>query len=199
MTGPLILASASSTRASLLRGAGVQIEIAPADIDEAVIRDQGQTLGKDPAVIAAELAVAKAKVVSAQHPNAIVLGADQVLVHRNDLLSKASDLSEARAHLLRLRGETHRLISAAAIVRGGQTLWHDADHAELTMRDFSDAFLDSYLATTEDQILWSVGCYQLEGPGAQLFERVDGDYFTVLGLPLLAVLRALRETGHVAN
>ena len=199
MMSDLVLASASTARASLLQGAGIQVEIRPADIDEATIRDRGVAAGQDPADIATELAIAKAKTVSEQFPNTMVLGADQVLVHDHTLMSKARDMPEAREHLLRLRGGTHQLISAAALVIDGQTLWHGADHVKLTMWSFSDEFLDSYLEFAGEQILWSVGCYQLEGLGAQLFERVDGDYFTVLGLPLLAVLKALRETGSVKN
>lgn len=195
----LVLASASAVRASLLKGAGIQVEIKPADIDEAAIRDRGVAAGQDPIQIATDLAVAKAKTVSKEFPNAMILGADQVLVHENSLMSKARDMAEAREHLLRLRGGTHKLISAVALVFNGQTLWHDADHVRLTMWSFSDEFLDSYLQSAGEQILWSVGCYQLEGLGAQLFERVDGDYFTVLGLPLLAVLKALRETSAGEN
>ena len=195
--GPLILASASRARSRLLAGAGLEFQTCPADIDEAAIRDQGLAAGHDAARIAGDLATAKARAVATRSPGALVLGSDQVLLHGDALLSKPDDRSEAGAQLRRLRDGTHKLVSAAAILRDQQLLWRHAQSVELSMRDFSDAFLDDYLDRAGDVVLGSVGTYHLEGLGAQLFTRVDGDYFTVLGLPLLAVLQALRDIGYL--
>lgn len=198
MTGrPLILASASAARAALLKGAGLEFRACPADLDERRIRDRGLAAGYRPCRIARDLAIAKAHAVAGSIPGALVLGSDQVLFHGSRLVSKPSDRAEARAQLLQLRGATHRLISAAALVRDGTLCWDHSQSVEMTMRDFSDAFLDDYLDRVGDSVLAAVGAYHLEGLGAQLFTRIDGDYFTVLGLPLLAVLQALRDIGYV--
>lgn len=193
----LILASASSARAALLRGAGVPFSAIPAKVDEEAIKTRYLAAGCSPALVAAELAAAKALALAPSNPNALVLGADQVLVHGGRLLSKAPTRSAARDQLRALRGGEHQLISAAALVRDGVVVWRDSQAATLAMRDFSDDFLEDYLDRTGDLALSSVGCYHLEGLGAQLFSRVDGDYFTVLGLPLIAVLGALREQGVI--
>lgn len=194
---PLILASASTARKALLEGAGLDFRTSPADIDEAWIRDQGIAAGIGPDRIARDLAIAKARAVAARSPGAIVLGADQILIRQGQLVSKPRDRSRARAQLVLLRGGPHTLLSAAVLVRDGALLWEHAQTASLTMRDFSDAFLDDYLDRAGADVLASVGAYHLEGLGAQLFTRVEGDYFTVLGLPLLAVLQALRDIGHL--
>ena len=191
----LILASASTARAALLRAAGVDFTAMPADVDEDALKAGCLAAGQSPASIAGALASAKALVLSSTNADALVLGADQVLVHDGRLLSKARDRQSARDQLRALRGGEHQLISAAALVRDGEVVWQDSQCATLAMRDFSDAFLEDYLDRIGDLALSSVGCYHLEGLGAQLFSRVDGDYFTVLGLPLIAVLGALREKG----
>jgi septum formation protein len=189
----LILASASQTRQRMLADAGVVFTAHPADLDEAAVKTR--MTGSAPDAVAAELARQKALQVSAAYPGKMVLGADSVLAFDGALISKASGLDAARALLMRLGGRNHQLVSAAALARDGRVLWHGAQTVTLTMRPFSPAFLDAYLAAEGAAILSSVGCYRFEGLGAQLFERVDGDYFAVLGLPLLAVLAALRQEG----
>lgn len=195
MSARLILATASRTRISMFRSAGVVAEPDPADIDERAIRDRLAGVGAAPDQIAREIARAKALRVSPRHNGALVLGADQILVHRGEVLSKAADLAAAADQLRRLRGDRHHLLSAAALVRDDAVLWEHTGEARLQMRAFSDGFLGRYLAETGDLVLDSVGCYHLEGLGAQLFDCVEGDHFTVLGLPLLAVLDRLRIEG----
>jgi len=189
----LVLASASTSRARVLSEAGVAFAVQPAHIDEDAVKASG---AGGPAV-AAGLAELKALRVSASRPGDLVLGADQVLVCEGRILSKAETLAEAAAQLKFLRGKSHMLISALALARDGDVVWRHADEARLAMRDFSDAFLDSYLKAEGEAVLGSVGCYRLEGPGAQLFESVEGDYFSILGLPLLPLLEVLREQGVI--
>jgi septum formation protein len=192
---PLVLASGSATRARLLADAGLPILVDPAAVDEEEVRASFQAEGRDAAACAAALAEAKAMRVSARHAGALVLGADQILDFAGRWLEKPRDLEAARAQLTLLRGKRHTLITAAAIARNGALLWHTVDRAQLTMRSFSDAFLDDYIAALGEALLDSVGAYQLEGLGAQLFERVEGDFFTILGLPLLPLLDFLRGHG----
>ncbi|GMG83439.1 nucleoside triphosphate pyrophosphatase [Paralimibaculum aggregatum] len=194
----LVLASASRARAEMLRAAGVAIEIAPARIDEAAVKSAMLAEQAPPRDIADTLAELKAIRVSAGRPG-LVLGADQVLVSEAGMLDKPADAAAARAQLAGLRGQTHRLLSAAVIAEAGQPVWRHVGAARLTMRPFSDAFLDRYLAEAGPAVLESVGAYHLEGLGAQLFSAVEGDYFTVLGLPLLAVLGFLRARGELVE
>jgi septum formation protein len=192
---PLILASASAVRARLLREAGVTFDVQPAEVDEAALKTQLQ--GAAAEVIAGALAEAKALTVSTTSPEALVLGCDQVLVCDSRLFDKARDVAEAHTTLAFLRGKEHQLVSAAVLVENGRVVWRHVEAADLTMRPFSDAFLEAYLAAESKIVLGAVGCYHLEGRGAQLFQSVRGDFFCVLGLPLLPLLAALRARGIV--
>jgi septum formation protein len=194
---PLMLASKSASRRAVLESAGIPIDIEPADVDERGIEMRAGLEGPDR--IAALLAREKAKAVSARHPHRMVLGADQTLALGQRRFSKAPNRAAAREQLAVLRGNTHTLHSAVCVMRGGAVLFENIDAAHLTMRPFSDVFLDSYLDAVGDKALASVGSYQLEGTGIQLFERVDGDHFTVLGLPLLPLLDWLRQAGLLAK
>ncbi|MEE2981415.1 MAG: nucleoside triphosphate pyrophosphatase [Pseudomonadota bacterium] len=195
----VVLASKSAARAAMLSGAGVVFGIDSADVDEAGARD---FLGGENADIASAtitLAGLKATTVAARHPGALVIGADQILACDGRWFDKPADRAPGRSHLLALRGREHRLFSGVCLVCDGATLWTCADQAVLTMRSFSDEFLDAYLADAGEGILGCVGAYQLEGLGAQLFSAVEGDYFTVLGLPLLPLLEALRGHGVIVQ
>ncbi|MFB7879492.1 MULTISPECIES: Maf family protein [Brevundimonas] len=191
----LILASKSAARRAMLTDAGVPFAVQVADVDE----DALKTPGVDPVELAVELARAKALAVSRHDADAWVLGADQTLSFEGGLVSKAPTLQAARERLSAMRGRSHQLHSGAALARNGQVVWSGADTVEMKMRDFSDAFLDAYLATEGEGLLACVGSYRLEGLGSQLFEAVEGDYFTVLGLPLWPVLAELRRAGVIAS
>ena len=194
----IILASASAIRAALLANAGVKIRCQPADIDERAVQTELSAAGTlPPAEMALALAKAKARAVAAAHPGAIVIGADQILALGLEIFSKPNNAGEARLQLMRLRGRAHTLVSAFVCLQGDRVIAEQIASAELAMRDFSDSFLDAYLEQAGNGVLSSVGAYQLEGLGAQLFERIDGDYFTVLGLPLLPLLAVLRRAGAI--
>jgi len=194
---PLVLASASATRAALLARAGVAVTVDAAAIDEREIKAAFRKTHNDVAGCAMTLAETKAICVARRHPDVLVIGADQMLACGGDWFDKPGSLAEARRHLEALRGKTHELVTAAVAVRGERVLWRHAERPRLVMRGFSEAFLDDYLASVGDDALTSVGAYQLEGRGAQLFSRVEGDYFSILGLPLLALLDFLRAQGVV--
>jgi len=198
-TTSVVLASASPARAALLRAAGVPVVVDAAAIDEAEVKVSLRAAGADGAKVAETLAELKAQRVSHRHGGSLVIGADQVLECDGELFDKPGDLPAARMQLLALRGRRHRLVSAVVLVRDGQRIWHHRDRAELTMREFSTGFLDRYLDSVGDAARHSVGAYQLEGAGAQLFAAVDGDYFTILGLPLLPLLDILREHGVLSS
>jgi septum formation protein len=191
----LILASGSAARRVLLEAAGLTFDVIPADIDEAAIREAifEKSAGAEGADIASVLAAEKARVVSVAHPDALVVGADQVLALGGKIFSKPGSISEAREHLVMLRGRTHDLISAVALSRNGNVHWQTTASAGMAVRDFSDEFLGAYLERMGERVLSSVGCYALEGLGVQLFERIEGDYFTILGIPLVPLLARLRE------
>ena len=193
MGSTLILASGSATRQSLLKNAGLDFIAVPAAVDERAIEENLPLAGRDPLSIARHLALAKAIDVSQRHPDAFVIGCDQTMSLGDEVFHKAETVAQARETLKRLRGKAHFLNSAVCLVRNGELLWSDVVRACMQMRDFSDAFLDDYLMRNGQTILSSVGCYQLEGEGVQLFDAIAGDYFTILGLPLLPLLGALRE------
>jgi septum formation protein len=190
---PLVLASRSAVRRTLLEAAGVPVEVRPADIDERSLETVMPS--ETPAAVAALLARQKALAVAALHPARLVLGADQVLTLDAELFSKPADRAAARAQLRALSGRTHELHAAIAFVRDATVVCEHVGTARLTMRSFSDRFLDAYIEAAGSAATASVGAYQIEGLGIQLFERVEGDYFTVLGLPLLTALDFLRRHG----
>lgn len=191
----LVLASASPSRRAMLEAAGLDCVIDPPAVDEDSIKQAMRADGAGPADVAEALAEMKAKQVSRRHPNAMVVGADQMLECGTVWFDKPVDRDHARGHLQALRAKSHRLIASVVVVQNEARQWHFNGSVTLTMRPFSDAFLDDYLDRAGDRVLTSVGAYQLEGIGAQLFNKVDGDYFTVLGLPLLPLLDYLRTRG----
>lgn len=194
---PLVLASTSIARRALLSGVGLAHEVVAPAVDEAVEKAR---LGDIPAdALATALADLKALAGARMRPGALVIGADQTLACDGVLLDKPVDLAEARTHLKRLRGRTHSLYAAICVARDDRVIWRHLTEARLTMRDFSDAFLDHYVALCGESLTTSVGAYRLEGPGPQLFERIEGDYFTILGLPLLPLLDFLRGAGVARN
>lgn len=192
------LASTSAIRRQLLTNVGLTFEAVGANVDEDAIKDAMRTEGATPRAQADKLAEAKAVRVS-QKRDGLVLGCDQILAFNGASFDKSNNLEEASQRLKLLRGQTHSLECAVVIARDGVPIWRLVKSSQLTMRPFSDAFLASYLANHGDEALSSVGCYQFEGPGAQLFERVEGDYFAILGLPLLEVLDFLRLHGEAAT
>ena len=196
-SAPLMLASRSVVRRTLLEAAGVPIEVHAADIDERGL-ETGVT-SEMPAAIAALLAREKASVVAGLHPGRLVLGADQTLALDATRFAKPADRAAARAQLRALCGRTHELHSAIVFVQDATVLFEHVGTARLTMRSFSNRFLDLYLEAVGSAATASVGAYQIEGPGIQLFERVDGDYFTILGLPLMAALDFLRRHGCLSR
>ncbi len=193
----LILASASTVRARILNDAGVPHAVEPASVDETAVKESLRAEGASAEDAALSLAGLKAEKIARRHAGALVIGADQILEHRGDWLDKPGDRPEARATLDALRGHDHALVSGVTVARDGDLLWRHAERASLTMRDFSDAFLDAYLDRIGDSAFASVGAYQIEDLGAQLFARIEGDYFAILGLPLLPLLDFLRGHGVV--
>lgn len=192
----LVLASKSAARREMLTSAGVAFEVRVADVDEDAVKARFEPT--EASALAEELARTKALAVSRLDPDAWVLGGDQTLAFDGGLVSKARDLAQARARLSAMRGRVHHLHSGAALARGGEVVWSGVDTAGMHVRDFSDDFLDAYLAAEGEVLLACVGSYRLEGMGSQLFDRIEGDYFTVLGLPLWAVLDQLRRHGVIA-
>lgn len=193
---PLILASGSQTRATLLRNAGIAFVVRPAAIDERAVEAPLIARGATPKDVAAALAEAKALAISREHPG-LVLGADQVLDLDGRQWSKPRSRAEAADQLAALAGRTHALHSALAVARGGAVAWRHVESARLAMRPLTAAEIAAYLAEVGDAALASVGAYQIEGPGIRLFARIDGDHFTILGLPLLPLLAYLRGEGAI--
>jgi septum formation protein len=197
MSAKIVLASASPFRRALLSNAGVDFVSIPPEIDERAVEAPLKDSGATPEDVALVLATAKAREVSERSPGSLVIGSDQTLSVGDEVLHKAADMDAARRRLLALSGKTHQLSSAVAIVRDDATLWSHVGVAHLTMRELSPAFIGRYLAKAGDQALSSVGAYQIEGQGIQLFEKIEGDYFTIVGLPLLPLLAELRKLGAI--
>jgi septum formation protein len=193
MPARLILASNSASRRVLMTGAGLTFTTQAADIDERAIESAQIAGNATPPDIAVALAIAKAIEVSRKNPQAYVIGSDQVLSLDGRLLHKPADIAEAGDHIRAMSGRTHHLNCGVAIAHQGVAVWSDVSIARMTMRPISEAFLATYLAISGEGILGSVGAYHFEGPGIQLFERIEGDYFTILGLPMLSLLSGLRE------
>ena len=192
---PLILASGSAARRQLLHDAGVRFRVVPPAVDEAALRRELESRAMPLADMALALASEKALAVSRDEPDTLILGADQMLECDGRRLDKAADLSEARRHLEVLQGRTHRLVTATVLVVNGERQWHHTETSMLTMRSLDDASLTAYIAAAGERILRSVGCYQVEGCGIRLFERIEGDWHAIIGLPLVAVLNELDARG----
>jgi nucleoside triphosphate pyrophosphatase len=189
----IILASTSPFRQLLLKNAGVRFTTESADIDERAVEEAAGGSGLSPDDMATILAEAKANEVASRHPNALVIGADQTLSLGDEILHKPADMEAARRRLLALSGRRHDLNSAVVIARGDEVLWRHVSVARMSMRELNPEYIGRHLADAGDEVLKSVGAYQLEGIGVQLFEKIEGDYFTILGLPLLPLLAELRK------
>jgi len=195
----VILASASQSRAAVLRNAGVAIECRPADIDEDGVKTSLRREGRSAADVASSLAELKAQRIGEDNKSRFVIGADQMLQCGGVWFDKPVDLDHARGHLQVLRGKTHELLTAVCVFRDGVCQWRHLECARMTMRPFSDKFLDAYIDAVGDEVCQSVGAYRIEGLGARLFSRIEGDYFTILGLPLVPLLGFLADRGAVAS
>ncbi|MDB5445854.1 MAG: Maf/YceF/YhdE family protein [Phenylobacterium sp.] len=192
MSHQVVLASKSAARRAVLQGAGVAFEAAVSGVDEDELKTRMLQAGASPRAVAEALAEQKALRISAARPG-LVIGADQTLEFEGGLYDKVETLADARERLRSLRGKPHQLHSAVVAAKDGAVVWRETESATLTMRDFSDAFLETYLAEEGEAALGSVGCYRLESQGAQLFSAIEGDYFAILGLPLLGLLELLRQ------
>ncbi|MDL2399778.1 Maf-like protein [Rhizobium mayense] len=197
MTAPLILASSSPFRWMLMQNAGLHFQAVAAEIDERAIERPLEQDGAGPDAVALVLAKAKAKEVSDRFAGSLVIGSDQTMSLGDQVFHKPKTMADAENHLRILSGKTHRLNSAIALARNGDIIWEHVSHAELTMRDLSSDFIHRHLGRVGDKALSSVGAYQLEAEGIQLFSKIDGDYFTIVGLPMLPLLRQLRELGVI--
>jgi septum formation protein len=197
MAERIVLASGSQFRKAMLEAAGVDIDVVPARIDERTVEKTLEGTGASPEDVAQVLAEAKALDVSERQPGRLVLGCDQTLSLDDELFHKPRDMEDARRHLLKLSGRTHQLNSAAVLARNGEALWRDVGIARLTMRKLEPGFIGRHLARVGPMALNSVGAYQIEGEGIQLFEKIEGDHFTIVGLPLLPLLKELRAMGAI--
>ena len=195
---PLLLASTSRTRLTLLVGAGLPVETQNSGIDERAVEAEGRAKNPAPPDLARYLAAEKALAVSRRHPERLVLGADQILDCEGEILHKPADRADAHVHLARLAGRTHALHSAAVLAQNGAVVDAVLDSAHLTMRSLDGRAIDRYLDLAGPDVWTSVGAYQLESLGVHLFEMVAGDHFTILGLPLIPLLAALRRQGHLS-
>ena len=195
----VVLASGSRPRAEMLANAGVFFVTDAPAVDESAIKNAMRASGADAAATAEALAATKAQQVSRRHPDSLVIGADQMLVCDEEWFDKPEDAAAARRHLERLRGRSHELVSAVSVVQAGTVIWHHVDRATMTMRPFSDDFIAEYLDKMGEKITATVGAYELEGLGAQLFSRIAGDCFTILGMPLLPLLDFLRGHGVLSE
>jgi septum formation protein len=191
----LILASTSKIRKTILENAGLQFSVSAPHVDEAKLK-ANHLLGT---ALNLALVLAESKALSIQHPQDMIIGADQTLTSNGKTYDKPKSMAEARLQLETLRGQSHTLHAALAIAKQGKIIWRTCETASLTMRNFSDELLTSYLNKTASEIIHCVGCYQLEGEGAQLFDKIEGDYFTILGLPLLPLLAYLRQENYLTS
>ncbi len=194
-----VLASLSRTRAALLNQAGIKVTRDPARIDETEIKAFNRRKGSEAGVCAMALAEAKALTITARHPRTLVIGADQILNCNGTWLDKPRDRDDARGQLRMLRGQTHELATAVCVARDANVIWHEIQRPRLTMRNFSDTFLDGYIENLSRDDMAAVGAYRIEGRGIQLFERIEGDYFAILGLPLMPLLEFLRGQGELSQ
>jgi len=197
MAERIVLASGSQFRKAMLETAGVDIDVVPAKIDERTVEKTLEGTGASPEDVAQVLAEAKALDVSERQPGRLVLGCDQTLSLDDELFHKPRDMEDARRHLLKLSGRTHQLNSAAVLARNGEALWREVGIARLTMGKLEPGFIGRHLARVGPMALNSVGAYQIEGEGIQLFDKVEGDHFTIVGLPLLPLLKELRDLGAI--
>lgn len=195
---PITLASSSDIRRQMLTAARVPFEATAAGVDEEAVKQGLLAESAPPRDVADLLAELKATRVSARRPG-LVIGADSTVEFEGRLIDKAASLAEARQRLIEFRGKTHLLHSAVVVARDGLPIWREVKSCRMAVRDFSDAWLDGYLAREGEELLYSVGCYRFEGEGVQLFERVDGDYFAVLGMPLIGLLDLLRKHGALES
>lgn len=193
----LVLASQSASRRALLTASGLEFEALPAAVDEATIKESARAEGMAVAEAATLLADAKAARIARKHPEAVIIGADQILVCEGEWFDKPEDVEAARAHLRRLRNKPHELVTAVVVWREGERAWHHVARPKLVMRDFSDAFLDAYLAREGGFVTQSVGAYRLEGLGLQLMREIKGEHTAILGLPMLPLLAYLRDSGVI--
>ncbi|WP_191083118.1 Maf family protein [Roseococcus microcysteis] len=193
----LVLASQSASRRALLTAAGLEFEALPAAVDEATIKESARAEGMAVAEAATLLADAKAARIARKHPDAVIIGADQILVCEGEWFDKPEDVEAAHAHLTRLRNKPHELVTAVVVWREGERAWHHVARPKLVMRDFSDAFLDAYLAREAEFVTQSVGAYRLEGLGLQLMRDIKGEHTAILGLPMLPLLAYLRDSGVI--
>ncbi|MCW9034542.1 MAG: Maf family protein [Rhodospirillales bacterium] len=191
----LVLASASKARSRLLLGCGLSFTIDPANIDESIVKEKYKASGKTAGEAALRLAQEKAVAVSKKKPDMMVIGADQILYCQQNWFDKPGSPEGLREQLRTLRGKIHQLVCGLCVAYNGEVVWTHRDATQMTMRDFSDEFLDDYVESVGYLVEGSVGGYHLEGLGVQLFEKIEGDYFTILGLPLLPLLDFLRDQG----